>query len=394
MSQIKVGYVWDSYPNTRSIIDIVDGVEYQKIFDYYKFLSYVAYVPKKLKLPNAEHNFADVKHAFNDFGLNKVDLLHFFNNISYGKTPWVSTFETFIPRFSPLLDHQTKGIPKQNKQLEKALKALAGDTCKKILAISECTANFETTLLNHYPEYKERIEQKMVVIHPPQKLLVERYEDKMIKESDALSFIIVGGDFFRKGGLEILRTFEKLVNQQNIQLQLTIVSKLDAYDYATKAGQKEIDEAVSIIERNQTWITHHKSLPNTQVLDLMKSHQIGLLPTWADTYGYSVLELQASGCPVITTDIRALSEINSNQHGWVIDVPKNEFGEGLYVTEEQRTELSQVIMDQLEKIVLDIFQNRDQVRTKAEKTISYVKEHHDPSDYADKIREIYKDALK
>ncbi|MFW2788163.1 glycosyltransferase, partial [Acinetobacter baumannii] len=56
-------------------------------------------------------------------------------------------------------------------------------------------------------------------------------------------------------------------------------------------------------------------------------HHIGLLPTWADTFGYSVLEFQACGCPVISTDVRALSEINNNDIGWLINVDKNKYGE-------------------------------------------------------------------
>lgn len=394
MNKIKVGYLWDSYPHKRNIIDIVEGVEYKKVFDYHKFLSYIAYIPKKLGFPNAENIFVDVKFGFNDFGLNNVDLLHFFNNVSYGKTPWISTFETFIPRFSPLLNHQTEGIPEQNKKIKRALKSLASDSCKKIIAISNCTENFEYHLLEKYPEFKERIEQKMVVVHPPQKIIVNSYEEKEIANTDELSFIMVGGDFFRKGGLEVLRVLKKLVDKKKVPIHLTIVSKLDANDYATKAGQKEIDEAVKIIENNSSWITYYKSLPNNEVLELMKSHQIGLLPTWADTYGYSVLELQASGCPVITTDIRALSEINSNERGWLIEVPKNQLGEALFSNENMRMNLSNSIMIQLEEIIMEMYENKEQIEIKSLNAIEYIREKHKPSTYATQLKYIYTEAIK
>ncbi len=49
----------------------------------------------------------------------------------------------------------------------------------------------------------------------------------------------------------------------------------------------------------------------------MRTADIGMLPSYADTYGFSVLEAQA-GNAVITTDIRALPEVNNPAVGWLI----------------------------------------------------------------------------
>jgi len=49
---------------------------------------------------------------------------------------------------------------------------------------------------------------------------------------------------------------------------------------------------------------------------------LALLPTCAETHGDVVLEAQANGCPVITTDIRTLPEINPSEIGYLIEVPK------------------------------------------------------------------------
>lgn len=394
MKKIKVGYLWDSYPHKRNIIDIVSTAEYQKIFDYHKFLSYIAYIPKKFRLPNAEENFADIKFGFNDFNLNQVDILHFVNNVSYGKKPWVSTFETFIPRYSSLLNHQNKEIPANDKRIKKALKAISSDSCKKIIAMSESAARFEAKLLNVYPEYMNTIKDKMTVIHPPQKLMINSFDEKEINTSEEIRFIMVGGDFFRKGGIEVLNVFEKLVNEKKIPLKLTIISSLDAFDYATKAGQKEINYAESIIKRNKNWIRHERTLPNQEVLNLMKSHHVGLLPTWADTYGYSVLEMQACGCPVITTDVRALSEINKETHGWLIEVPKNDLAEALYNSETQRNILSRIIETELERILLMIEADRESIKVKSDQAIEYIKKNHSPETYENKIRTIYENALR
>jgi glycosyltransferase involved in cell wall biosynthesis len=42
---------------------------------------------------------------------------------------------------------------------------------------------------------------------------------------------------------------------------------------------------------------------NQQVLELMSTCHLNLLPTLHDTYGFSVLEGFANGLPAITTDI-------------------------------------------------------------------------------------------
>lgn len=59
----------------------------------------------------------------------------------------------------------------------------------------------------------------------------------------------------------------------------------------------------------------------SEIKSLLAKTDIGLLPTWADTYGYSVLEFQSYGIPVITTNIRAILEINNDDIGWVIKLP-------------------------------------------------------------------------
>ena len=34
-----------------------------------------------------------------------------------------------------------------------------------------------------------------------------------------------------------------------------------------------------------SWITHYEALPNSEVIDLCRKAHVGLLPTFADTYG-------------------------------------------------------------------------------------------------------------
>ncbi len=242
--------------------------------------------------------------------------------------------------------------------------------------MSDCNANMQRALLKNFQEYKEKIESKIEVMHPPQKLYTSRYSDKHLSLEGAIKFIFVGALFFRKGGMEVLETFINLRERYNYDIELIIVSSLLAGNFATKEGPEDVERARSLIEQNSSWIRWYPKLKNDKAIELMKNSHVGLLPTYADTYGFSVLELQATGCPCITTNVRALPEINSFDTGWIIDVPKQRSGEAIYATKEDRNVISKSIRDGLEKIIHEIFTDRSIIIKKAEKSISGIKEHH------------------
>jgi len=130
------------------------------------------------------------------------------------------------------------------------------------------------------------------------------------------------------------------------------------------------------------------------VLALMRSAHVGLLPTYADTYGYSVLECQAQGTPVISTNVRALPELNNEQAGWLIEVPRDDLGEGLYATPEQRALLSAAIEAGLERALHEIFADRASLRRKGIAALARIQQQHDPARYKQRLGEIYAQALK
>ncbi len=168
--------------------------------------------------------------------------------------------------------------------------------------------------------------------------------------------------------------------------------RLDAY--AAQETEDDRNWALSFIEENPDWIEHYQNIPHIQVMELMKGCDVGLLPTYADTYGLSVLEAQACGLPVISTDVRALPEINNTDVGWLIRVPKNDLGEALYSTPEDRQRLSQQIQIGLETIVRSINADPSVIYTKALKSIERIRQMHDPAAYAHRLREIYREALE
>lgn len=301
------------------------------------------------KLKNRTHYY--YWNTFNDWNLNKVELFHFFNAVSVGKTPWITTFETSLPRWGEY------GNP------EKGLKLLAGNSCKKVIAMSECAAKIQRGYMEkEFPQYAEAIEGKMMVLHPGQKRLISDINEKGNLEN--LSFTLIGSDFFRKGGKEILWAFDQLHTEGIKNWKLNIISKMDYGDYASQTTKEDLDYATGIIAKYPDNITHHFRLPNSEVLALLKQTDVGLLPTYGDTYGYSVLEAQASGCPVITTNIRALPEVNNDKTGWILQVPIDEKGNGILGSKSERDAFSKAICDQLIPTLKGILESPQIVREK------------------------------
>ncbi|MCE3280312.1 MAG: glycosyl transferase group 1 [Bacteroidetes bacterium] len=308
---------------------------------------------------------------------------HFFNSINLGRNPWIVTFETILPR-----------IGNANRYwYNLGIKRLVKENCRCIIALSECAYNRQIAYVKEkYPQYEDVIRKKMIVMHPPQAILVENYQNKQV-DKNAIIFTIVGSDFFRKGGREVLNVFNELIPLFP-QLKLIIISSLIYGDYASQTSEQDFLKAMQIIKRFPENITHYKSLPNNEVLEILKKSHVGLLPSWGDTYGYSVLEAQAAGCPVITTNLRAFPEINNNNTGWVLEVPLNNGMDADIDTTEKRINFQKIIEKELKKSIVEIIHFPGMIRDKGILCIERIKKEHSQEDYKNKLERIYKDNFK
>jgi glycosyltransferase involved in cell wall biosynthesis len=312
-----------------------------------------------------------------DFGLTRVDLFNFVNTVSLSTTPWVVTYEHYLPRWnwhSPL-----------------GWRRLAAPSCKKIIAISQWAQRFQEHLLAGHPALADDVHPKMCVITPGQQPLIARYDDKVL-EPHRITFAFVGGDFFRKGGMEVLEAFSQLLDEQ-LPVHLTVVSSLTYGDYASRTTRADLDRAKGLIARMGPNVTHFWSLDNQQVLQLFARSHVALLPTYDDTYGFSVLEGQAAGCPAITTDCCALPEFNDDLTGWLIQVPKDTLGISLHDTPEHRAQLSRCVRENLVRIVRDICADPSIIRIKGERAFARIRQERSLEHRVGLLEEIYRGAL-
>lgn len=315
--------------------------------------------------------------------LSRCDLFHFFNALSTGRQPWVTTFEAILPLWGPV----------DEAKLRKGFALMAGPACRRLIALSQQAIRLQRAFVaEHAPELGELLMAKEAVLHPPQAVLVEDVAGKPDSGKEVV-FIFVGRDFFRKGGGELLEAFDHIHQAGFRNWRLELVSAMEYGDYATRTGTADLVRAQAIIGRYPEHIRHHASLGNREVLDLFRAGHVGLLPSWDDSYGYSVLESQAAGCPVISTDIWALPEINSDAAGWLLEIPKNEQGKALRHNADQRKVLRQVLRDQLVTTLEGILRDPGTITGRATAAIERIRKEHAPEAHARTLERIYDDAL-
>lgn len=370
---LTVGTSGTSYVSERNLTAL--PFERCRIVRTYDIFNVLNYVNRRVFHRSNATSFFNCFHF--DAGLTRVPLFHFINELSSTPTPWVVTFSHYLPRWNV---HSRFGM-----------KLLAGDPCRKIIAISQFAYQHQLHYLEEFPEYKDRIHPKMCVIHPAQHALIDAFARKET-DPEFITFTIIGTDFFRKGGIEILTAFDRLVAEQ-CPVKLVIISSMDYGDYASSATKDDLQKAWALINKLKNHIEYHGHLPNDKVLQLLLRSHIGLLPTYDDIYGYSVLEAQAAGCPVISTDVCALPEINNDDIGWVIPVPKDEFGIAFRHTEAERRSLSEIMIEGLYHTVKGICADPDIIRQKGSRALERIKRDCLPVDRARRLEVIYTEVL-
>lgn len=397
---MKIGYLLNLYPEKRCIINKTEAI-YIKLVraaDFY-------FIKDKIicLFGGGQQVNWDVQCAYRPLlkDYKNVDIIHTFNHVVFADIPWVVTFESTVPRNNFTVDRAWEksmmctgsGVKVSDSFTLKELDLLASKNCKAIISLSESAYMIQENMLKSIaPEYCERLMSKTVTIHPPQDVLAD--EEDIHKKFDALSqndcleFVFVGGDGFRKGIQQIIDVLSEYEDKYNFRL--TVISTMNNGDYASNATKEEQEKYIKIM-LEKPWITWYEKLENANVLEIMKNCHIGLLPTFADTYGYSVLEMQACGLPVVTTDIRALPEINNDDIGWVCHLTKDNIGgEAVLDSEEERVKRKEELTIGLQNVFSQIFKMKpEEIMEKGIKSLERIRIDHDPDRYGYCLQKIY-----
>lgn len=305
----------------------------------------------------------------------EVDLIHTFNMVCDTDKPWYASFETTIPRMTP----ETESDKEYFLYLVDCMKR---SNCRKLYALSENAYKIQNhILMSRIPLADvELLMKKTEVLHSPQNILIEGLEFEKKHNTQKIHFIFVGREFFIKGGREMIQALSKF--ESKYDFKLTLISSLQPDDRLTNTSCEDAAKWRQIICEKR-WIDFYESLPNQDVLEKCKEATVGLLPSYADTYGYSVLEMQASGCPVITTNVRAFPEINNEECGWICCIPVNSLG---FCNGESISDLSEILEQELMRYFQSIFDNPEVIQKKGKKALERIQRMHDPDEYQNELR--------
>lgn len=363
---MKVGFVRDTYSEKRLIINKsprssyfdISGLDREQFPDFYN---------------------DNERYYSSQIDTNDVDVVHYFNQINYGKTFYVTTFESTLPRY-------------WNKQpFAIGLNVIARDACRKIIAFSDFTSNLQRSKIEASDlslKKKTKLLSKLTAIHPPQRKIDN--DGRRFDIDTKFKCIFISNDFFRKGGLQLLRVLEKF-KRRGFPVELTIIGRIGIGYNVTDASMSDLVSAIEFILKNKEWINWYQQLENSDVLRITASQHVGFLPTFSDTYGYSVLEMQAAGVPVVTTAVRALREINNNKCGWIVEHPEMDYFSTF--SPAKKMDLMNIVEMNLEKVVNTILMNPCLVKEKSKISIDRIIRFHDPKAYGDQLQTLYESAL-
>lgn len=371
---MNIGFVHQGYPEVRNILSTRHPqFTHKRVMDMYKFLDHL-YFKRYYKTNLWYHNTFDDRFSF-----GKVDLYHFFNGVNLGSKPWVSSFETFLPRYGG--DKKHTGL---------ALEKIAGPACKKIIPLSDFNHQFYLKFLaSGYQEFIPEIKNKIEVILPPQPMKVDSF-NKNINER-VFKVLLVGHYFFSKGGREVFRAVERL-HREGCPIEFTVVSKVLADSLITFTG-KEDEEKWKKKLNEAPFCRYFPIKDNAEVFEIMKNNHVLLIPSTQETFGYVVLEAQACATPVITTSIRAFPEINNNQCGFVIDIPQDANGMA-DVSSHGYEYISEQVEEGVYSALKSMAENRSLIETKGTQALERIKKHHAPEVFSEKMFNIYSRALQ
>ena len=184
---------------------------------------------------------------------------------------------------------------------------LAGDDCKWLIFTSR-----NTFQMNRDKLAAAGVDPaKMVVLYRA----VEQYLPGP-KEASRFTILFAGNGFYRKGGVELLKAFQRLGRPD---AQLVIVSTLEV-DWGVVPTPTDVQWTERTIADDPR-ITLHRGLGHDKLLQFMRRAHVFVSTTFADPFNNTVLEAMGAQLPVISSNISSIPEIvEHDRNGWLLEV--------------------------------------------------------------------------
>ena len=116
-------------------------------------------------------------------------------------------------------------------------------------------------------------------------------------------FLHVGGNQWYKNKKGLLRIFRQLLNLERIQRPKLVLAG-ESLDHQLRLVAKELGISDRLLET--------PNVTNEQLCALYSSAEGFIFPSFAEGFGWPIVEAQACGCPVFTSNIAPMTEIGGH----------------------------------------------------------------------------------
>lgn len=265
---------------------------------------------------------------------HNADLVHAFNRLPVGERKYVISFESHLPR--------RFGFQNDNAYTNWMVSELASPRCRRIIALSHY-ARREFLSRVRGTDAAGELEAKLFVRHP--NVAIGPKEDPLAYplsrgHMDELVITFVGGHFARKGGC-VAALLAKKAYDEKLPLRIQTISSLQMgasvwTDPTSETFFKPYLECLKLPN-----VHHHDRLPNEAVRRILGRSHFGFLPTFADTFGYSIIEAMAEHTPSIGTSVQAIPEfLKDGFNGLMLPLEVDAIGKWLRPSYDTRGEKS------------------------------------------------------
>lgn len=272
------------------------------------------------------------------------DLIHAFNRIPIGKTPFVIGCEAHLPRAFGL----------EGTSYYRLLNgALASDRCRRIVAISKHAYNVMQK--QHAEDANwQAIVEKTEIRYP--NMVMPEGDDLAPISLDPVRLVFVGSHFGRKGGAVAVKIAERALSA-GFPLHLTIISDLQVGGsvWTDPTDRALFEPYFRLFDLPN--VERYGNLNNADVRKHLSKAHFSILTTFSDTFGYSAIESMAHHTPVIATKQGALPEfIEHLGNGVLLDLETNDVSEWIAIDRDHSSpEFVQYYVDEIERLANDAF---------------------------------------
>ncbi len=297
-------------------------------------------------------------HAFTPFILDlSIPLIHTWNAIPRNRD-FIVSFELELPRYL----HAPS-----DEQLRRGMELLRSSRCKAILALSDFAYGFaKNNFAKHgFPDLVDKMSVfRGAIIDPldPQGI-PERRSPRASFADKPFSAVVIGTDLFRKGGMYAIQAFENL-RARGFEVDLTLIGDFGKDSYVFKNYLPNADEWRDRA-KSHSWIKFSGAIPNAQVFDVLRAHDICLYPSLDESLGWLIIEAGMLGVPVLGNRLCAFPElIKHQQTGWLVDLPQRDNGRWIAIDRpeilnESLDEANDLIVKGIEDCVEYVHRNPD-----------------------------------